>query len=511
MRLLQSPRVRLLLLVLLSLAVLLALQISWDTRYRTAAGVPGSFAPFGDELRRADGSVDYRATLSREMGEPIPSAENAVAVYLPLLCQKELADPRLRQAVLASVGVSPSEFAGGQEFGEDWERLRVEQRDWQPFEAPWPGGDELAYPEVAAWLDRWRPQIDQLRGATERKWYCPPVNPEPELPLHTDPTPVLMSVRNLMWILRGDAFREAARGNLDAAVADLVAVDRLGRQLRGSLVYQNLVAANLGSEAWKAVAQIIKNYQLNAPQLEQLSEALADEEFPELTEMRSSRWERYTALDLLQTVDRGRSALLPRGSQSLDNQALLWNSFSSLVDRGRALERINLRFDALGNLDRAKLLQGSALQAQLKQWNASLRGKWLPEGSEWLGIFALPTVRGLKLGEMLFETFGPINATHNTQVRVIQEQRLLKLTLAVERYRCRHGDYPESLGQLVPEFLPELPLDLFAESGTFGYELIPGGFRVFAAPNRPSSLPGWPDLTFEIRVERNPASNTNEK
>jgi hypothetical protein len=506
MKLLQSPRIRLLLLVLLGLAVLFASQISWDTRYRTASGIPGSFAPFGDELRRADGSVDYRATLNRQMGEPIPPSENAAAVYLPLLCQKELAEPQLREAVLRTIGISESEFAAGKAFHLEWERLAKIQSTWQAFEAPWPTPGDQSYPEVAAWLDRWQPQLEQMRAATYMKWYLPLVNPDPELPLHTDAMPVAMQGRHFASILRGSAFRAAARGDFDSAVTELVTAFRFARQLRGSGTLQNLVSIQIKGLASQAATQLIQNYQLGEPQLQTLAAALADEDFSQLTAPRSLRGERYQVLDLLQVADRGRAFQKLDNFPSPLNRPLFWNSFGSFIDRGRALERINLRFDALSDLARANQLQGSALQAQLKLWAEGFAGDWLPSGTEWLTILFLPPVRGAKLGELMCDSFRPGSFIPNTLVRITQEQRLVQLTIAAERYRCRDGKYPESLELLVPEFLPELPLDLFAESGSFGYECVPGGFRVFAAPSRPRSLPSWPGLTFEIRVERNAPS-----
>ena len=510
MKLLQSPRIRLLLLVLLGLAVLFASQISWDTRYRTASGIPGSFAPFGDELRRADGSVDYRATLNRQMGEPIPPSENAAAVYLPLLCQKELAEPQLREAVLRTIGISESEFAAGKAFHLEWERLAKIQSIWQAFEAPWPTPGDQAYPEVAAWLDRWQPQLEQMRAATYLKWYLPLVNPDPELPLHTDAMPVAMQGRHFASILRGSAFRAAARGNYDTAVAELVTAIRFARQLRGAGTLQNLASTQVNSLASQAVAQMLQNYELSEPLLQVLATAVADEDFSQLTDLRLSRGERYQVLDLLQAADRGRAFQKVDQFPSPLNRPLFWKSFGSFVNRGRALERINLHFDAVSDLARANQLQGSALEAQLKIWAKGFAGEWLPGGSEWLTILFSPPVRGVKLGELLSGSLGSGNFIPNTLVRVTQEQRLVKLTLAVERYRSRHGNHPESLDQLVPKYLPALPLDLFAESGTFGYERIPGGFRVFAASKRPPSLPSWPDLTFDIRVERNAAPNTNK-
>jgi hypothetical protein len=45
-----------------------------------------------------------------------------------------------------------------------------------------------------------------------------------------------------------------------------------------------------------------------------------------------------------------------------------------------------------------------------------------------------------------------------------------RVVLAIEIYRARHGEYPESLDQIVPEILPAMPLDPFGTP--FGYRRL---------------------------------------
>lgn len=55
----------------------------------------------------------------------------------------------------------------------------------------------------------------------------------------------------------------------------------------------------------------------------------------------------------------------------------------------------------------------------------------------------------------------------------------LTVILAVELYRHDHGDFPESLEVLVPEYMPKLPDDPSAGHGIpFGYERQPGGYCI---------------------------------
>jgi hypothetical protein len=49
-------------------------------------------------------------------------------------------------------------------------------------------------------------------------------------------------------------------------------------------------------------------------------------------------------------------------------------------------------------------------------------------------------------------------------------QKLARAGIACERYRLKHGSWPEGLEALVPEYLSDVPIDVFAGS-RFSYEV----------------------------------------
>jgi hypothetical protein len=56
--------------------------------------------------------------------------------------------------------------------------------------------------------------------------------------------------------------------------------------------------------------------------------------------------------------------------------------------------------------------------------------------------------------------------------RVIAERRITAVSLACQLYRAKNGHFPESLEQLVPEFLPAIPKDpFFADGRPIGYTI----------------------------------------
>ena len=76
-----------------------------------------------------------------------------------------------------------------------------------------------------------------------------------------------------------------------------------------------------------------------------------------------------------------------------------------------------------------------------------------------------PTLSQLEKGlghSILCLLFAPgfsavVLSTDQVEVR----NSLLKTVLALEIYRRQHGGYPETLAQLVPDFMPEIPDDVF--------------------------------------------------
>ncbi len=70
---------------------------------------------------------------------------------------------------------------------------------------------------------------------------------------------------------------------------------------------------------------------------------------------------------------------------------------------------------------------------------------------------------------------------HSVQanLRIIARMRAARAALAVERYRLAHGQLPESLDALVPEFLDEIPADPFGD-GPVKCKRLENGYVVYS-------------------------------
>lgn len=101
--------------------------------------------------------------------------------------------------------------------------------------------------------------------------------------------------------------------------------------------------------------------------------------------------------------------------------------------------------------------------------------------------------------------------THLPIQRIVRQ--MVRVGLGLAAYRAERGHYPDTLGQLVPEFLDELPKNHGDGSGTV-YHLVPGGFVLsYTASNHTPTPwePGWreaephtsvPGMTWSKRQKR---------
>lgn len=105
--------------------------------------------------------------------------------------------------------------------------------------------------------------------------------------------------------------------------------------------------------------------------------------------------------------------------------------------------------------------------------------------------------------DIALPTFG--GADRNTRTRALQFQQL-RLAAALECYKARHGSYPVSLDNLVPEFMPILPLDPF-DGKLHKYRLSGDDFSLtvdFKPYRNELPLKFPPPTADEVRAQKNP-------
>jgi len=521
MKFLRSPWTRLALLGLGGFLLILALQIPWDRSYRTASGIPRSYAPFGDEIRRSDGSVDYRATLNRLMGETPPPEKNAVAIYAIYVARDELTVGEWRTAFFKAIGLSEADFAGGKAFYEEYKLAEKSCQDASTY--IWKSDQD--HPEMAEWLDHHSNEIAKLREASQYQWYSPFITIDPTGHLIDDRLLIAQSARRGARMLLCNSFREAGRGNLDRAVADVAAAYQIGLRIALPNFLSELGAAAVRAIGLHAGGKLLQHGELNESQLKVLADCFHDGGESSRFLPEKIRGERYNLLDILQGIERKEltaDALVGLTQADSLGRFIISLGYGSFVDRGSVLQELNQSFDSIGQYRELTKLQGADLWERLSLLDSETRGKsGVAKGSRqsgsqasyWAGILFSPTQRGKRFGEVVWGmAFPAFKALAQSEIRLSQTRGMLQLAIALEQHERRHGAYPSSLDQLVPEFLSVLPIDHFAETGTFGYQRLEHGFRISLGKVVPEKLSRWAENLTDFVIDRSekPAVETEQ-
>ena len=83
---------------------------------------------------------------------------------------------------------------------------------------------------------------------------------------------------------------------------------------------------------------------------------------------------------------------------------------------------------------------------------------------------------GLRLASALSEFVTPaIARVVQTEWRIRMEARLAAAALAARLYYAEHGRWPESIEALVPDYLPVVPLDPWADGAAINIAQVPRG------------------------------------
>lgn len=67
-------------------------------------------------------------------------------------------------------------------------------------------------------------------------------------------------------------------------------------------------------------------------------------------------------------------------------------------------------------------------------------------------------------------TIPAVSSIHSRTFETAVAVDLARIACAVERYRIKHNDYPDSLDQLTPDFLANIPQDLMAPGKPLNYK-----------------------------------------
>ena len=287
--------------------------------------------------------------------------------------------------------------------------------------------------------------------------------------------PHLARARSLARLMALDARRQQAQGEPEATMACTLAAYRLGCHIRdnGTLI-SALVGIAIDSIAAPVALQLLQSGELTGPQCAQFATMMWEIHSRHTPLQTALESEKLTGLDCLKDASTLRNmaraikplaplaeAIPPDGPGAQAFVAAIRAELGSQYDQMIA-DLANDRVQAFE--DRMKQLRSDAkADAEALREQPALAGRMMA------GIF-MPGLRR------------SLTAFREDQVRM----RALAIVAGLQSYRGKHRKWPESLDDLVRDYLPEVPVDPFdKEKKPFCYQLTKAGLRFYSVgPDR---------------------------
>ncbi len=443
-----------------------------------------------------DGTVNYVAAMDADYAADVTAENNAAPDLLQAMGPDTL-PPKVRDAVLAGLGLSAEEVGEG--LYQPWEPAQPAEVEWTgpgpkppfPIYSGNPVGDEPTFidrdgdprplrladlsdltwmlrqgqvhPDLEAWLEANEAALDRVSQTVAHKprLYLPLVSPSiPPMLLEVDLSQ-LAPFREIGRALLVRAHWRARQGNWGAAWADVLAVHRLSRLIgQGPTLMHQLVA--FATEAMAADAGVYLathgpfDVQAARRHLAQL------QALPSLGRLAYAidRGERFGALDSIAWLSRGHSLGTTGTAPVNAGYAYDWNV---------VLRRTNEWYDLLAKPftapnRKSRDVAMAEVDARLDAFSKRMASTGYRVRFTALGLSGRLGRESLSrwMGDFLMAILMPSTTQSLKQRDRAEAARSVEMAaLALAAYRAEAGQWPASLAELSPDLLPTVPVDAF--------------------------------------------------
>jgi hypothetical protein len=276
--------------------------------------------------------------------------------------------------------------------------------------------------------------------------------------------PLATNSRNAVRLLCARATRSWGEGRVDAALDDCLAALRLGRlQSRSLTLVDSLVAIACQRITCITLEQIATAPEITAQQLRALIDEL--EKLAPMTPLwkKLDRGERYFYLSATTMIARdGVQQLAIQTGGSATEPSALTSLASSAIDWNVVLREGNRWYDEMVRVGRiTDYRQFQQAAEQLDQQISQQAGQLASVGQK---LRSLATIQGRSqmMATVMTSMMAPsLQAAYRAEYRDTMQFRVTITSLWIAVYHQERGTYPDRLEQLVPNYLPAIPVDLF--------------------------------------------------
>jgi hypothetical protein len=457
-----------------------------------------SYTTYVTQPLDANGNVDYLAALNEAASKEV-TVDNNAAVLLAQIMELSEYSEKERAAFFKRLGLTaPPKSQTIQWFSNLFKEPDLESVTTEP----WPAD---RFPAVAGWLDAKDRPLNQAVEATRRpRCYLPLIRTAPAQSTYEVPMPAQQITREIARALAARAMLRVEQGKIAEASQDLLACHRLGRLVgTGPIIIDRLLGLDIDDMASRADMALIEFGRLSAADALAYREQLAA--LPPLPKIANcvDHGERMLFLGFLTELARAGHARMevpllgPLNLLLESDDAELWNR--TLKSANQEWDHWTVVFRTPNPSERHKRLQKLESEARrlLDDKPESHKKDSVPEKGRYLGrrlaVLMMPDAKNALLQE--------------DRARVRAD--LVSAGLALAAYHADVGHYPDSLGDLVPKYCREQPLDPFTakplryQRRGEGYSLFSVGARNVTAPGPdPESQTQSDDVVLAIPRER---------
>ncbi|MBL8889891.1 MAG: hypothetical protein JNL67_07915 [Planctomycetaceae bacterium] len=441
------------------------------------------FSVQDDAPRLADGRIDFLAKLNRSLGDGVSPEDNAVVALLDVFGMRALKGidqetfsrelglkqvPNVRPLFVTwkeqaeTLGFSPGSPAYVQ-WGESIEYTCQELWTAEGF------------PDVDGWIEVNQQAVAQVVNASQRPRFYFPLFPPKNGPEGESNVRMLeMSlefheeIKEIGRVLVIRALRQLAADDIDSAIRDIQTARRLASlQTQSLTTLELLISMNLSRMALGAEIKLLQSGKLSLEQCQAYRRFLTENPLKLELPKRFVSAERFLYLDAIQTLERGEAANLNFRLKLTDLDLAVFEQRASSYDSfAQAWAEPN---------DRARLEQVQEMEAELNKAVNSSR-----DIGRMAAAFLSTKARSRMVADMLLATVAPTySVLADIEIRQYTSRDLLEVALAMEMYRLANGKFPESLPELHPEYLREIPKDRYTDQ-PLAYRRIGAGYRLYS-------------------------------
>ncbi len=433
------------------------------------------------EPLKPDGTVDYVAAINEKFSQGVTPENNGFVPWIQLMGVGAL-PPATANQLLQMTGVTaPTGGPTWRLFASQAELDQLPQGIWKTAD----------HPSLTAWLKSHEPLLALATQAADKpRWWAPAVSKTGAM------TWIQLSdlnpLRDVANALCQRALLRAGEGDFQGFLADVIAVKKLTRLASGYVTWSRLVTEQVDRSADQAIGAAACTGLFSSEQCAALGKAM--DELPPLPTMWDAvdvgeRWSELDTASLLATghLDRWLGVNGPALDQKMkllmvvDRDAVDWNVILRRINKVddmqiQAMKQARMQ-DAMTSFFVAEHQIGSMFTSNHQ--HKSLAQEQGESDADYTQ----------RVADAFMSTRASSFRGAEESYRVAQlHERMARALVAAAQYKAAHGQWPQKLEDLVPTYLPVVPIDIYSSGGDMPVRYLNNGSTIeiySVGPNGP--------------------------